>query len=84
VDVVKVSHHGSSNQYEGLYQELSARVGLIGVGSENTYGHPSDRALGFLDIQGVLVLRSDERGTLTLGRTSTGEIELWSERSGSQ
>jgi len=32
----------------------------------------------------VLVLRSDERGTLTLGRTSTGEIELWSERSGSQ
>ena len=84
VDVVKVSHHGSSNQYEGLYQELSARVGLIGVGSENTYGHPSDRALGFLDVQGVLVLRSDERGTLTLGRTSTGEIELWSERSGSQ
>jgi competence protein ComEC len=80
VDVVKVSHHGSADQYEGLYREASARIGLIGVSSDNTYGHPTARALGMLESLGALALRSDERGTLTLGKNAQGDVELWSER----
>lgn len=79
-DVVKVSHHGSADQYAGLYEESSPRVGLIGVGVENTYGHPTDIALEILRAQGSIPLRSDERGTLTLGRNSEGDIVMWSER----
>lgn len=48
VDVVKVSHHGSRDQFEGLYRVLSAEIGLIGVGEENTYGHPTRGALEIL------------------------------------
>lgn len=82
VDVVKVSHHGSSDQYAGLYQDLSARVGLIGVGGENTYGHPTEMVLDILASVGTTVLRSDQLGTLTLGRNTADAIVLWSERDG--
>ena len=80
VDVVKVSHHGSSDQYAGLYEELGAQAGLIGVGAENTYGHPTDRALGMLENLGVTTLRSDQRGTVTLGKNAAGALVMWSER----
>jgi len=80
VDVVKVSHHGSSDQYAGLYQELGARVGLIGVGADNTYGHPTDKALGFLEALGIAAFRSDQRGTLTLGKNSAGALVVWSQK----
>ncbi len=79
-DVVKVSHHGSADQFAGLYAEISARVGLLGVGADNTYGHPTDVALDILRAQGSTPLRSDERGTLTLGRNAEGQILVWSER----
>ncbi len=42
VDVVKVSHHGSSDQSAELYERVAATVGLIGVGADNGYGHPTD------------------------------------------
>ena len=80
VDVVKVSHHGSSDQYAGLYQELGARVGLIGVGADNTYGHPTDKALGFLEALGIAAFRSDQQGTLTLGKNSAGALVVWSQK----
>ncbi len=48
VDLVKVAHHGSADQSERLYAELDATVGVIGVGAENGYGHPTDRLLDLL------------------------------------
>ena len=41
VDVVKVAHHGSADQNEEMYRVLRARVGLISVGIDNDYGHPT-------------------------------------------
>ena len=81
VDVVKVSHHGSADQLPALYGSVSASIGLIGVGSENRYGHPTDKALQILRAAGTIPLRSDERGTLTLHRGEEG-IESWSTRGG--
>ena len=81
IDVVKVSHHGSPDQYEGLYSWLRAPLGLIGVGAENTYGHPAERTLSLLRASGTLPLRSDERGTIVLTRTPEG-VSVWSERGG--
>lgn len=78
-DVVKVSHHGSADQSAALYRELGAEVAIIGVGADNDYGHPTPRALDILRTTGAIVLRSDERGTLTLHREGDA-IRLWSER----
>ena len=78
-DVVKVSHHGSADQSPALYRDLGAQVAIIGVGADNDYGHPAPRALDILRTTGAIVLRSDERGTLTLHREGD-EIRLWSER----
>jgi len=80
VDVVKVSHHGSRDQFEGLYRVLSAEIGLIGVGEENTYGHPTRGALEILEASGTTPLRSDERGIVTVSSTATGKLTIWSER----
>jgi competence protein ComEC len=81
VDVVKVSHHGSRDQFPQLYRGLNAAVGLIGVGSDNRYGHPTEQALQMLQSAGTIPIRSDERGTSTLHRSERG-IELWSVRGG--
>lgn len=82
IDVVKVSHHGSADQSRGLYRDVGAPIALIGVGADNDYGHPASSLTGFLDSLGTHVLRSDQRGTLTLHRGESGVIELWSERGG--
>ena len=39
VDVVKVSHHGSAERT--AYLGLGAVIGLVGVGADNDYGHPT-------------------------------------------
>ena len=79
VDVVKVSHHGSGSQFHPLYRLLQARVGLIGVGADNGYGHPTASILEVIR-QSASVVRSDLNGTATLHRNETGGIVMWSER----
>jgi competence protein ComEC len=81
VDVVKVSHHGSPDQYGTLYQTLRAPLGLIGVGAGNSYGHPASSTLAILASSQTAALRSDTRGTIVLGKDGDG-IVVWSERGG--
>ncbi|MBF4597792.1 ComEC/Rec2 family competence protein [Curtobacterium sp. VKM Ac-1796] len=81
IDVVKVAHHGSADQDPQLYRGLAARVGLIGVGADNTYGHPTASALDVLDAAGTLPLRTDQRGTVVLARSGADEVRVWTERS---
>jgi competence protein ComEC len=87
VDVVKVSHHGSRDQYPGLYDTVRARIALIGVGTPNPYGHPTAQTLRVLQGAGSHVVRSDLDGTVALS-TSPGppgappRIAVW--RSGAR
>ncbi|MBM7504631.1 ComEC/Rec2 family competence protein [Agromyces aurantiacus] len=78
-DLVKVAHHGSADQDPALYRELAPAVGLIGVGADNGYGHPTASLLDLLDAQGVAVVRSDSYGAAAL--TVDGDrVRVWSER----
>lgn len=77
VDVVKVSHHGSSDQYGDLYRQLGSRISLIGVGKENGYGHPSPHIIADLTGQGQLIVRSDQHGTAVMAGSGGPDIELW-------
>ncbi|WP_294179995.1 ComEC/Rec2 family competence protein [uncultured Schumannella sp.] len=83
VDVVKVSHHGSGDQSEAMYASLGARVGLIGVGADNEYGHPTESALGMLAAAGTWAYRTDQHGiVLVAPGEAIGEIVVWTERLG--
>ena len=81
VDVVKVAHHGSSDQSEALYQELGATVGLIGVGADNGYGHPTERLLDILERAGTAPVRTDESGLILVSPgAGPGTVTVWRER----
>ena len=66
VDVLKVPHHGSRYQDPGFLTSLGARVALISVGRDNTYGHPAPETLDLLRHSGMLVRRTDESGDLAV------------------
>jgi len=66
VDVVKVAHHGSAKQDGALYGLLHPRLGLIGVGAGNDYGHPTSSALDLLSQLGIEVRRTDQSGDVAV------------------
>lgn len=78
-DAVKVAHHGSSDQDPALLQAIGARVGLISVGADNGYGHPSRGALDALGAAGTAALRTDEHGSIALS-VRDGRLATWVER----
>lgn len=81
VDVVKVSHHGSADQFPPLYAAVTATVGLVGVGADNGYGHPTAVAIDMLEAAGTTVARSDTEGLVLVSPASQpGVLRLWSER----
>ncbi|GAB2448323.1 beta-lactamase superfamily II metal-dependent hydrolase [Conyzicola lurida] len=81
VDVVKVSHHGSADQLPRLYERASATVGLIGVGADNDYGHPTDELLDLLAGVGTTVWRTDTDGLILVSPAAADEgVRVWSER----
>ena len=81
VDVVKVAHHGSSDQSSRLYETLHATVGLIGVGAGNDYGHPTAKLLGILAAVGTRAVRSDLDGLILIAPgAKAGEMRVWTEK----
>ena len=78
VDVVKVSHHGSADQSPQLYRHLGAKLGLISVGRENGYGHPTNATLRTLRESQTSVLRTDMQGAIAIARESDGQWRIWS------
>ncbi|WP_165064415.1 ComEC/Rec2 family competence protein [Marisediminicola senii] len=86
-DIVKVAHHGSADQEPRLYRRVAATIGLIGVGADNDYGHPTATALDMLAAAGTAALRSDENGIVLVapgpGGSAGGDaLTVWTERTG--
>lgn len=77
IEVVKVSHHGSPDQYAQLYRNLGGRVALIGVGADNGYGHPDRGVIDFLQDLDYTVVRSDRDGTAVVFRGEDGILRVW-------
>jgi competence protein ComEC len=76
VDVVKVAHHGSSRQDAELYRQLDARIGLIGVGAGNDYGHPAASALAMLRDVGTGAFRTDLSGDVAVLPFDAGALRV--------
>jgi len=71
--VLKVGHHGSGNSttYPFL-REVMPQYAVISVGSDNSYGHPTEETLSRLRDAGVTVFRTDMQGNIIC--TSDGKI----------
>jgi competence protein ComEC len=65
-DVLKVPHHGSAYQSPAFLRAVRASVGVISVGKDNDYGHPSSALLHELDRLGVRALRTDLDGDIAV------------------
>jgi competence protein ComEC len=63
VDLVVVPHHGSRGAVsEALLKRLGARVAVVSVGADNSFGHPFPGTLALLERLGIAVLRTDTMG----------------------
>ena len=81
VDIVKVSHHGSNDQDPEVYAEARATLGLIGVGVDNSYGHPTTEALAMVADAGGATLRSDLHGLVLIAPAEGGGgWRVWTQR----
>jgi len=79
VDVVKVAHHGSRDQSAALYAELQATVGLVSVGADNGYGHPTRSVLDILVSAGTAVARTDQDGLVVVAPAGRA-LRVWTEK----
>ncbi|MEN9731235.1 MAG: hypothetical protein RL488_545 [Actinomycetota bacterium] len=62
--VLKVSHHGSADQYPELIEAMHPDIAIVSVGKENSYGHPTERTLKTLALVGSVILRTDQQGAI--------------------
>ncbi len=65
-DVLKVPHHGSGDADPDFLAATGARVALISVGADNSYGHPTARLLDWVTASGMQVHRTDLDGDLAV------------------
>lgn len=67
VDVLKVSHHGSTTGTCSEFLEVvRPKIALISCGKDNRYGHPSDAVLRRLEDYDIKIYRSDLMGMVKI------------------
>lgn len=74
VDVIKVPHHGSARQEPAFLKASQARIALVSVGAKNTFGHPAARTIRELTSNGMTIVRTDQRGSITLTHNKEWKI----------
>lgn len=63
--VLKIGHHGSDTaSSEEFLSKVKPEIGIIQVGEDNGFGHPSKRTLKKLERANINVLRTDLNGTV--------------------
>jgi len=66
-DVLKIAHHGSkTSSSEDFLKLVDPIFSFIEVGQNNRYGHPSSEVLLRLQEIGTQILRTDEKGDVTV------------------
>lgn len=75
--VLKVAHHGSStSSIEEFLKAVRPQIGLIGVGENNNFGHPSDITLENLEAISCKTFRTDKDGEISIGVNREGRIKI--------
>lgn len=77
--ILKVAHHGSkSSSIEEFLNNVKPKIALIGVGKNNTFGHPNGSVLKRIEEEGCKIYRTDENGEITIRVNKNGE--MWIEK----
>lgn len=81
VDVLKVGHHGSdtSSSYRFLY-ETQPEYGIVSVGEDNTYGHPSGGIMKRYADAGTIMFRTDRLGAVVARSDGETVTLTWEDR----
>ena len=75
--VLKVAHHGSkSSSTQPFLEIVKPKIALIGVGENNTFGHPNEGVLERLEKIGAKIYRTDEKGEISLKVNNKGQIKI--------
>ena len=63
--VLKIAHHGSkTSTTENFLAAAQPRFAVIGVGRDNSFGHPADEVVERLQERGIKIYRTDEDGAV--------------------
>src|SRR5262249_49189823 len=74
-DVLKVPHHGSrTSSTDALLDAVRPLFAVISVGHHNRWHFPHPSVLARYRKRGVSVLRTDERGAITIEVSASGRI----------
>ena len=66
-DVLKLGHHGSNTATdEEVLRLTSPEVAVASCGEGNSYGHPHEEVVELCEENGILLLRTDRDGSITL------------------
>lgn len=65
--VLKVAHHGSKTSSTKKFLEfVQPKIALIGVGKNNTFGHPNEEVIIRLNNLDTNIFRTDENGEIDI------------------
>lgn len=76
-DILKVAHHGSkTSSIPEFIKAVRPKIALIGVGKNNTFGHPNQQTIKNLenikcriyrtDLQGEIIIKIDQKGSMNV------------------
>lgn len=75
--ILKVAHHGSKTSSTQEFIELvKSKISLIGVGKNNTFGHPNEAIIERLKNIGNKIYRTDNCGEISIYVDRKGKIKI--------
>lgn len=76
-DILKVGHHGSKYSSDlAFLRVVHPQLAVISVSARNTYGHPAPDTLSRLSAAHIPVVRTDQKGTITV-RRENGALRIF-------
>ena len=74
-DVVKVPHHGSKTSSSATFVDAThPALAVVSCGARNHFGFPAPRVIAAWTAAGATVLRTDQRGAITVTLTPAGRL----------
>ena len=71
--ILKVGHHGSkTSSTQEFLQAVNPQIALIGVGKNNTFGHPNNDVIERIQNLGAKIYRTDEMGEIMIQVSKNG------------
>lgn len=74
-DVLKVAHHGSkTSSTKEFLEAVNPKIALIGVGENNTFGHPNAQVIQRLEDINCKIYRTDKMGEIEIRINKKGKM----------